>query len=127
MYIDLYISKQSTPISEFKLIGITALHMAMKIEEVDLVALSRMASRAEVSKIQNFERKMLTVLGYKLLPDTLYFWLESVIKFWDHYAENNERAPLPLFFKSSIRLEDGNRMILSPVSLAEDNMYRRAM
>ena len=128
MYIDLYISKQSTPISEFKLIGITALHMAMKIEEVDLVALGRMASGSEVFKIQSIEKKMLSVLDYKLLPDTLNFWLESVIKFWDHFAANKKPAPLPLFYKSSIHWEgDGNRMILSQVSLAKDNMFRRAM
>ena len=127
MYIDLFISKQSTPISEFKLVGITALHMAMKIEEVDLVALGRMASATEISKVQIKEKLMVRVLDYKLLPDTLNFWLESVIKFWDHFAENKKPSPLPLFFKRSIHWEDGNQMILTPVSLTKDNMYRRAM
>ena len=36
-------------------------------------------------------------------------------------------SPLPLFFKKSIHWEVGNQMVQSPISLAKDNMYRRAM
>ena len=86
MYVDLFLSKLSTPLSEFKLVGITALHIAMKIEEVDLVALGRIANQSEIHKITNLEKKMMTVLNFRILPDTLNFWLESVMKFWDHFA-----------------------------------------
>lgn len=127
MYVDLFLSKQSTQLSDFKLVGITALHIAMKIEEVDLVALGRIASQSEIRKITDIEKKMLRVLDYKLLPDTLNFWLESVMKFWDHFAFNKKPSALPLFFKKTIHWEAGNQMVLNPISLTKDNMYRRAM
>lgn len=76
--------------------------MAMKVEEVDLVALGRMTNQADVPQVLNIERKILSTLNYRLLPDTLNFWLESVIKFWDHFARNKKPAPLPLFFKTAI-------------------------
>ena len=88
MYVDLFLSKKSTLISEFKLVGITALHMAMKIEEVDLVALARMTNPVDIPQVTQIERNILGALEYRLLPDTLNFWLESVIKFWDHYMLN---------------------------------------
>ena len=128
MYIDLFLSRQSTLISDFKLTGITALHMAMKIEEVDLVALGRMVSKTDSRKVSAIERKIITTLNHRLLPDTMVFWLESVIKFWDQFAANKQPTPLPIFFKTSIRYVGADsHMILSPVVLEKDNMYRRAM
>lgn len=76
--------------------------MAMKIEEVDLVALVRMTNHTDVPKVLNIERKILRALDNRLLPDTLNFWLESVIKFWDHFAANKKPAPIPLYFKTAI-------------------------
>ena len=128
MYVDLFLSKKSTLISEFKLVGITALHMAMKIEEVDLVALARMTNPADIPQVTQIERNILGALEYRLLPDTLNFWLESVIKFWDHFSANKKPAPLPLFFKTAVSYNGAEQeMILSPIVLEKDNMYRRAM
>ena len=73
--------------------------MAMKVEEVDLVALGRIASQADIPKITNIEKKMMRVLDFRILPDTLNFWLESVMKFWDHFALTKKPSPLPLLFK----------------------------
>ena len=103
--------------------------MAMKIEEVDLVSLSRMTTNSsDMHKVQYIERKVFKILDYKLLPDTLSFWLESVIKFWDHFALVKKPASLPLFFKTSIRyVGSDSQMILSPIVLEKDNMFRRAM
>ena len=75
-----------------------------------------------------FEREILKVLDNRILPDTLNFWLESVIKFWDHFAANKKPNPLPLFFKTSIRyVGSDSEMVLSPIILERDNMFRRAM
>ena len=74
--------------------------MAMKIEEVDLVALCRMVTcQSDVRAVQIVERNFLKALNYLLLPDTLVFWLESVIKFWDDFMESKSHS-LPLFFKT---------------------------
>ena len=127
MYVDLYLSKQSTQLSDFKLLGINALHVAMKMEEVELVALGRIANQSEIKKITEIEKKMLKVLNYRILPDTLNFWLESVMKFWDHFALNKRPSALPLFFKKAIHWEADNKMVLNPISLNSNNMFRRAM
>ena len=76
--------------------------MAIKMEEVEVMAIERMVHGSEIHKVRNIEKKMFTALNYKLLPDTLDFWLESFIKFWDHFASSKTPSPLPLFFKSSI-------------------------
>ena len=128
MYIDLYLSKEKTKITDFKAVGITALHMAVKIEEVELIALGRMANKAEIRQVLKLERTILKALDYRLLPDTLNFWLESVIKFWDHFAANKKPNALPLFFKTAVRyVGSDTQMILSPIILEKDNMFRRAM
>ena len=92
--------------------------MAMKIEEVDLVALGRMTNSSDTTQVQRIEREILTALNFELLPDTLNFWLESVIKFWDHFAVNRKPNMLPIFFKTSIRyVGSATQMILSPIVL----------
>ena len=75
MYVDLYLSRESTLLSELKLVGITALQIAMKIEEVDLVALSRLIAPDDGEKVLKMEQKMLRAFKFRLLPDTLNFWL----------------------------------------------------
>jgi len=32
------------------------------------------------------EREVLEVLNFKLMPDTLYFWLDLSVKLWDLYV-----------------------------------------
>ena len=59
--------------------------MAMKLEEVDLVTLTRLTVPNDGEKVMKIEQSILRVLKYRLLPDTLNFWLQSIIKFWDHF------------------------------------------
>ena len=75
MYVDLYLSRESTLLSELKLVGVTALQIAMKIEEVDLVTLSRLIVPDDGEKVSKMEQKMLRAFKFRLLPDTLNFWL----------------------------------------------------
>ena len=70
-----------------------------------------------MKSVVNIEKKMVQTLGYRLLPDTTNFWLESVIKFWDHYAMHKKPSPLPIFFKKTIHWDENNQMVLTPVAL----------
>ena len=40
MYVDLYFSKNSVKIEEYNVLGMSALQVAMKIEEVELVPIN---------------------------------------------------------------------------------------
>ena len=33
------------------------------------------------------ERIVVSILNFKLLPDTLYFWFEIVVKLWDMFIQ----------------------------------------
>ena len=59
--------------------------MAMKLEEVDLVALTSLAVPDDGKKVMHLEQSILRALKYRLLPDTINFWLQSIIKFWEHF------------------------------------------
>lgn len=65
----------------------------MKIEEVDLICLKDILKPGPhlkpvftVSDIQILERKVLEVLKFKLLPDTLNFWFDLAVKLWDLFV-----------------------------------------
>ncbi len=38
------------------------------------------------------ERDLLKVLGWRLNPDTTYFWLEYFIRMWDQFATVNKMS-----------------------------------
>ena len=40
MYVDLYLSKKSVRLEEYNVLGLSALQIAMKIEEVDIVTIN---------------------------------------------------------------------------------------
>ncbi len=71
------------PLDRLMLLGLTCLHIAMKMEEVDLVSMRDMltASRSSPqifpnSHVERMEREVVSVLKFKLIPDTLYFWFD---------------------------------------------------
>lgn len=37
------------------------------------------------------EREVVSVLKFKLLPDTLYFWFELAVKLWDVFVYQEAR------------------------------------
>lgn len=41
-----------------------------------------------VGDVERFEREVVTVLKFKLMLDTLYFWLDLAVKLWDVFMEN---------------------------------------
>ena len=68
-------------------------------------------------------------LGMKLLPDTLYNWLEIYLEFWDQYSMKTEPGPLGIFFKQKVEGSGGTnqKMKLIEISQGEINLYRKVM
>ena len=82
-----------TRIDVLKLLGITCLHVAMKIEEVDLVSLRDILRPPpncppdlSISQVEQMEREVISVLKFKLLPDTLFFWFDLAVQLWDVFV-----------------------------------------
>ena len=49
------------------------------------------------SNVADMERKVMMKLKFKLVPDTLYFWFDLVVKLWDHFAiHGNKFDDVPL-------------------------------
>lgn len=70
------------------------MHIAMKIEEIDLVSLRDILRPMQantrpvfqVHEVEKMERDVVQVLKFKLLPDTLYFWFDLAVQLWDIYV-----------------------------------------
>lgn len=93
-YVDTYLDRVPTKPTELQKLGLTCLHIAMKIEEVDLVSLRDILRPMQpntspifqATDIEQMEREVVSVLKFKLLPDTLYFWFDYAVKLWDLYV-----------------------------------------
>ena len=95
-YLDNYLEKdQSIQIQQLKMLGITCMHLALKMENYIQTArdtlretsLSAEALEQAVVVLREMEKTVLTVLDFKLTPDTLIFWLDLIIRLWDLYVE----------------------------------------
>ena len=68
----------------------------MKIEEVDLVSLRDILRPAQsnirpvfsIQEVEQMEREVVSVLKFKLLPDTLYFWFDLAVMLWDVFVSH---------------------------------------
>ena len=81
----------------------------MKVEEVELQPLRRLLLPAPqnsreplftATDVHIMERRVVSVLNFKLLPDTIYFWLDLLIRLWDDfliYDMSEVEYPFPLF------------------------------
>lgn len=74
----------------------------MKIEEIDIVSFNHRVAYSEKFTIPEYETRIMNNLGMKLLPDTLYNWLEIYLEFWDQFIMNLEPRPLRIFFKQKL-------------------------
>ena len=79
----------------------------MKIEEIDIVSFNHRVAYSDRFTIPQYETRIMNNLGMKLLPDTLYNWLEIFLEFWDQYILNSEPRPLGIFFKQKVAGLDG--------------------
>ena len=71
----------------------------MKMEEVDLVSIKEILKKSAegyqtlgptVEAIMLMERNVVTELQFKLLPDTLYFWLDLQVRLWDLFVDHED-------------------------------------
>ena len=79
-----------------------------------------------VGDVERFEREVVTVLKFKLILDTLYFWLDLAVKLWDVFIENEGSRLGDRFYKPAsaqkffIRYEPSN----NDFQLGKPNRYR---
>ena len=79
----------------------------MKIEEIDIVSFNHRVAYSDKFTIPQYETRIMNNLGMKLLPDTLYNWLEIYLEFWDQYSMKSEPRPLGIFFKQKVEGLEG--------------------
>ena len=62
----------------------------MKMDEVELRKVSEFTHEAEsaisIRQIAHKERAIVRELGFRLLPDTLFFWADLLMDSWDEYS-----------------------------------------
>ena len=82
-------SKQYGP-EDLQLVGVTAVYIAAKVEEVYVPSIKYFSKctnySQSVKKICVMEREMMQVLKFKLHPVTLLTWVDWYTKAWDEYA-----------------------------------------
>jgi len=94
-YTDKFLEDSSTVFKaeDLQLIGVTAVYMASKVEEVFVPAIKLFSKSTNYSssirRICNMEREMLNTLRWRLHPVTLITWADWYTKQWDVYADEN--------------------------------------
>ncbi|OMJ82547.1 hypothetical protein SteCoe_16711 [Stentor coeruleus] len=100
--IDRFLSLVKISKKSFQLVGISALFLACKIEEIysprirDFSAAS--GESCPMAAIVDMEKKLLKSMNWKILPSTLYSWSNWLMTEWDNY--NSE---IPVRFKQSCK------------------------
>lgn len=84
------LSRQVVRLSKFQLLGITTLFMAAKMEEMDVQIAPKFAKYTSdfcsATEICSREKEVVSLLKWRLNPDTLYFWLEYFVRAWDQFV-----------------------------------------
>lgn len=89
-YVDRYLSLHSNcPRAEFQLLGLAALVIAAKAEEICTPKLSDFAKSADcgfsLEQIKVMERKVLKALCWRIFPPTVFNWINLAMTLWDDY------------------------------------------
>ena len=89
------------------MIGVTAVFIAAKVEEVFVPTVKIFAKSTNYSssvlKICDMEREMMKMLGFHLHPVTLISWADWYTKQWDDYADANNMHSLTECHDSAFR------------------------
>ena len=100
MYIDLYLSKNNVKVEEYNILSMSSLSIAMKLDEVDVMNLDDTKNPySDEFTLAEYEKKVVSALQFKILPDTLYQWVEIFITYWDCFAANYKPMPIEHLFK----------------------------
>lgn len=83
---------------ELQLVGVTAVYIASKVEEVFVPTVKIFSKSTDYSssvrRICQMEKEMMTVLGFRLHPITLITWADWYTKQWDVYADSTNMHSL---------------------------------
>lgn len=109
-FLDRFISMADHEIAKNKLqlLGVTALFLACKVEEVYVARVNDFALATDggytKEQILDMEFHMMQTLRYKLHPVTMCTWINWYVNMWDVYAESTLKQLYPpgtdLTFKS---------------------------
>lgn len=91
MFVDMALDRAQVAIrDDFHLLGIAALFLAHKMDEVEPRRVQEFSfhtqGRFEPRQIAQKEKWIVQLLRFQLLPDTLYFWVDLLMTLWDEYA-----------------------------------------
>lgn len=108
-YTDKFFEKTRTIFGpeELQLVGVTAVYMASKVEEVFVPTIKLFSKStnysSSVRRICHMERNMLNTLRWSLHPITLITWADWYTKQWDEYADANNMHSLTECHDSAFR------------------------
>lgn len=90
-YIDQYLNKSpNIPRSNFQIVGLAALYIAAKVEEVKPPSTAAFAMDNEefsAVNIKNTEMRLMRVISWKILPCTSCNWLSFLMTSWDAFLK----------------------------------------
>lgn len=89
-FVDSYLSRTSNIKREFaQLVGIVAINLASKLEEIKTIALTELARCADGSyscaQIMAMEAEMVRYLRWRTYPDTIFTYLAWMLQQWDFF------------------------------------------
>ena len=69
----------------------SALQIAMKIEGFDTVPMNPSTYRfSHEYTLAQYERKIVRALNFKLIPDTLFNWVDFLLDCWNSFAASQD-------------------------------------
>lgn len=109
-YVDRFLSlRPGCQRAEFQLLGLAAIVIAAKVEEICTPKLTDFAKSADSGfsqdQIKEMERRILRTLSWRLVPPTVFNWMSLAMSLWDDYllslAPDLQEAELVLFKQAS--------------------------
>jgi Cyclin, N-terminal domain len=108
-YVDMVLTRQAVKISKFQLLGITALFMAAKMEELQPQIAPKFAKYTSdfcsAIEICRQEKEVVNLVKWRLNPDTLFFWLEYYVRSWDQFVLQQGLDSMFSFKKKKLALQ----------------------
>lgn len=102
-YVDMALTRTKQEVKDIQLLGITAMYIAMKTEEVELKPCKAFESYTErackEAQIAQKEKEMIYSFQWHTNPDTMCFWLDAHMSAWDAFIVKSRHFELVKRFK----------------------------